>query len=153
MSKSKASLVNFKLTSKKCKWPGCKKHAVIACNPIDKVGPTRIHCLKHYLRMKSGRVGVNWKRDFYREHLKPICALTGVTWHDQYHLVKMMAKKLRKKMTKYELVRRTCQSFDVDHINGNHSDNRVSNLQTLTKIAHKFKTDVCGDAAPAYTRR
>lgn len=103
--------------------------------------------------MKSGRVGINWARDHYREHLKPICSLTGVTWHEQYNLVKMMAKKLRIKMSRYEMIRRACQTFDVDHINGNHSDNRIKNLQTLSKIAHKFKTDVCGDAVPVFARK
>lgn len=147
------NLTNFRFTNKKCKWPGCDNKAIIACNPIEKVGPTRIHCLRHYLRMKSGRVGANWGRDFYREHLKPVCALTGIRWCDQYKMVNLMAERLGKQLSKYEKVRRTCQAFDVDHINGQHSDNDPSNLQTLIKMAHKFKTDVCGDAVPVHARR
>ena len=32
-----------------------------------------------------------------------------------------------------------CQ-FDVDHINGNHSDNSISNLMTLCANCHRLKT-------------
>lgn len=35
-----------------------------------------------------------------------------------------------------------CQ-LDVDHINGDHSDNRIENLQTLCANCHRLKTKLC----------
>lgn len=35
--------------------------------------------------------------------------------------------------------------LDVDHINGDPSDNREENLQTLCKCCHSYKTHIFGD--------
>jgi len=35
--------------------------------------------------------------------------------------------------------------LDVDHINGNHADNRPENLQTLCKCCHAYKTNINED--------
>jgi hypothetical protein len=35
--------------------------------------------------------------------------------------------------------------LDVDHINGNHQDNRPENLQTLCKCCHAYKTNINED--------
>lgn len=40
----------------------------------------------------------------------------------------------------------SCQ-LDVDHINGDHSDNREENLQTLCANCHRLKTFMCKDGA------
>ena len=96
----------------------------------------------------SGRVGPNWERDHYREHLKPQCAMSGRSWFDVKNDVEAGFKYLNKELIKYKIVRRTCQQFDVDHVDGNHHNNHPSNLQTLTKQMHKLKTDECGDANP-----
>jgi len=140
-------LQNFKFKSYNCNWPGCNNKAVESINCPDVLLSKTCHCLKHHLRKRSGRVShINWSRDSYREHLKPVCALTDIRWSDQYKVTKKMAEKMSVLLTRNELIRRTSQAFDVDHIDGNHYNNDPSNLQTLIKYAHKFKTDVCGDS-------
>ena len=37
------------------------------------------------------------------------------------------------------------KSLDVDHIDGDRSNNELKNLQTLCKPCHKVKTKECGD--------
>jgi hypothetical protein len=144
------TLKAFIPTGKQCKWPGCCNEAVKTELPV--VGKT-IHCIKHHMRKHSGRVGPNWERDYYRENLKPACELSGKTWKDEYHETGLIAKALGVDLNKVQLVRRTCQAFDVDHKDGNHYNNDLDNLQTLTKRAHKFKTDVMGDADPMRYKR
>lgn len=126
----------------KCYWEGCDREAVKTTLPVK---GKNIHCIRHQLIKHSGRVGPNYNRDFYRENLKPACELSGVTWCDEFKATKMMSEKLGMSLSKIQLIRRTCQAFDVDHIDGNHYNNDKSNLQTLTKRAHKLKTDIMGD--------
>lgn len=138
-------LKSFIPTGKKCCWPGCNNEAVKTMLPV--AGKT-IHCIKHQLRKHSGRVGPNWLRDHYREHLKPYCEMSQRRWKDVYHDVKGGFNVLGVPHTKVDLIRRTCQQFDVDHRDGNHYNNHQNNLQTLTKQMHKLKTDVMGDSDP-----
>lgn len=135
----------FVPTGNQCNWPGCCNEAVETTLPV--VSKSK-HCIKHHLRKHSGRVGPNWKRDHYREHLKPICEMSEITWGQTYKSVVKAMKKLKPDAERYEVIRRTCQQFDVDHIDGNHYNNSVNNLQTLLKTMHKLKTDVMGDANP-----
>lgn len=141
----------FKPNGKTCNWPGCCNEAVDTTLPV--VSKT-MHCIKHHLRKMSGRVGTGWTRDHYREHLKSVCAISGARWGDVYKSVKLQLEyinikyNLNKTYTRLELVRRTCQQFDVDHDDGNHYNNDPSNLQTLLKTSHKLKTDAVGDANP-----
>ncbi len=144
------TLTAFVPTGKQCKWPGCCNQAVKTALPV--VGKT-IHCIKHQMRKHSGRVGPNWERDHYRENLKPACELSGKTWIAEYHETVSIAKALGVTLDRVQMVRRTCQAFDVDHKDGNHYNNNLDNLQTLTKRAHKFKTDVMGDADPMRYKR
>ena len=138
-------LKRFVKTGKQCKWPGCNNDAVKTKLPV--AGKT-IHCLKHQMRKHSGRVGPNWLRDHYRENLKPYCELSGRLWCDVYRDVEKGFEVLGQRYTRIDLIRRTCQQFDVDHVDGNHYNNCVTNLQTLTKQMHKLKTDIMGDADP-----
>tara|TARA_R110002153_G_C12934815_1_gene456533 strand:- start:45 stop:491 length:447 start_codon:yes stop_codon:yes gene_type:complete len=141
----------FISTGETCRWPECYKEAVKTTLPIN--GKT-IHCIKHQLRKYSGRVDHNnWKRDYYREYLKPQCELSGVTWRDQYKETVLVSKKLGKDLSRHELVRRTCQAFEVDHKDGNHKNNEFNNLQTLTKSTHKLKTDLNGDSNPMKNKK
>ncbi len=144
-----SELKAFKPTGKTCRWPDCNNEAVKV--KFD-VGGKSIHCIKHQLRKHSGRVGCNYDRDHYREHLKSVCALSGHRWIDQYHETKRVLINLGRPFDRIKLVRRTCQAFDVDHIDGMHHNNDPSNLQTLTKWAHKLKTDECGDSDPRKRR-
>ena len=138
-------LQKFVKTGKKCNWPGCNSDAVKTDLPV--ISKSK-HCLKHQLRKHSGRVGPNWKRDAYRENLKSYCELSGRRWCEVYHDVKKGFEVLGQKYSRVDLIRRTCQQFDVDHKDGNHYNNCITNLQTLTKQMHKLKTDVMGDADP-----
>lgn len=141
----------FILTGEPCRWPGCCREAVKTTLSVN--GKT-IHCIKHQLRKYSGRVDHNnWKRDYYREYLKPQCELTGITWQDQYKETVLVSKKLGKNLSRRELVRRTCQAFEVDHKDGDHQNSDPSNLQTLTKSAHKLKTDLTGDSNPMKNKK
>lgn len=135
----------FKPTGKQCNWPGCGNEAVKV--RFDVVAKSK-HCIKHQLRKYSGRVGTNWQRDSYREHLKPVCAMSGHRWVDEYHETKRAFERMGWTYDRRELVARTCQAFDVDHIDGHHHNNDPINLQTLTKRMHKLKTDKCGDSDP-----
>jgi hypothetical protein len=40
--------------------------------------------------------------------------------------------------------------LDLDHINGDHHDNRLKNFQTLCKCCHAHKTKMSGDASTPY---
>lgn len=140
----------FKPTGKQCNWPGC-------CNPAVKVTfdvPSKSkHCIKHQLHKLSGRVGPNWKRDSYREHMKSVCSISGFTWKQAYQEVENMCHYFNLTPARYTKVRRACQMFQVDHIDGNHANNHPNNLQTVTPTAHKFKTDMFGDADGWKNRR
>ena len=151
-------LQKFVKTGKQCGWTDkdgnhlCDRDAVKTKLNVE--GKTML-CLRHQLIMLSGRVGPNRKRDHYRENLKPYCEMSGRTWASMYHEVKaginFLAEKFPEKnidTSRRNVIRRTCQQFDVDHKDGNHYNNNVSNLQTLTKSMHKLKTDVMGDADP-----
>ena len=64
-----------------------------------------------------------FERKPYRQHMADVCAFCGFKPVD------------------------ICQ-LSVDHINGNHDDNRPSNLQTLCLNCHSLKTKVSGDYIP-----
>lgn len=138
------TLKAFKPTGKQCNWPGCNNVAVEVNFPIE--AKTK-HCIKHQLYKLSGRVSdKNWGRDHYREHMQARCAINGTTWSQAYKEVQYMDQQLGSNLPRRELIRRTSQQFQVDHIDGDHSNNNPENLQTLTHRAHKFKTDVMGDS-------
>jgi len=40
--------------------------------------------------------------------------------------------------------------LDLDHISGNHHNNRINNLQTLCKCCHSAKTKLFGDGSNQY---
>ena len=40
--------------------------------------------------------------------------------------------------------------LDLDHIDGDHHNNKVSNFQTLCKCCHAFKTKMYGDGAKMF---
>jgi 5-methylcytosine-specific restriction endonuclease McrA len=40
--------------------------------------------------------------------------------------------------------------LDLDHISGNHHNNRINNLQTLCKCCHSAKTKMFGDGSNQY---
>lgn len=137
-------LKSFRPTSRKCKWPGCCNDAVIVDFELE---GKRSHCIKHQLYKLSGRVShKNWARDHYREHMKSVCAITETRWSEAYYKVQHMAKALGLTLSRREAIRRASQQFQVDHRDGNHSNNNPANLQTLTHQAHKFKTDIMGDS-------
>lgn len=138
------ALQAFRPAGYKCNWPGCCNEAVIVS---FKIKNKQTHCLKHQLYKLSGRVGhANWARDHYREHMKSVCAITDTRWSDAYQEVQRMAARMGVTLSRRELIRRACQQFQVDHIDGDHDNNDPNNLQTLTHRAHKFKTDVMGDS-------
>lgn len=138
------TLKAFIPTGKQCKWPGCCNRAVKVKMPVE--GKT-IHCIKHQLMKLSGRVShKNWKRDHYRQYMKPYCVYTDTTWVKAYKDVRRMGMMMGVTLERREYIRRACQQFQVDHIDGNHNNNDPNNLQTLTHRAHKFKTDVMGDS-------
>lgn len=132
-------------TGKQCKWPGCCRDAVKTTLPV--VG-NRSHCIRHHLIKHSGRVGPNWKRDHYREHMKGVTANGRVRWIDVYKEVVDTANDWGYQLSKVEAVRRTSQSFDVDHDDGNHYNNDPSNLKTLTPFQHRLKSRLAGDHNP-----
>ena len=126
-----------------CFWPGCDNKVVRHSHQIKY---KNCHCLKHTLYKLSGRVSPgNWRRDHYREHLKARCALTGKTWFDAYRDVKEISQRAGYNLSRKMLVVLATRQFQVDHIDGNHYNNDVSNLQTLTASAHKIKSELNGD--------
>jgi 5-methylcytosine-specific restriction endonuclease McrA len=48
------------------------------------------------------------------------------------------------------LAEHPCQ-MDIDHIDGNHDNNDVTNLQTLCANCHRLKTIMCRDHVPVIT--
>jgi hypothetical protein len=129
-----------------CNWPGCDNTVVRHSHQITS---KNCHCLKHTLYKLSGRVSSrNWRRDYYREHLKAKCALSGKTWTDAYQEVKEISHRAGYNLSRKELIVLATRQFQVDHIDGNHYNNDVSNLQTLTAAAHKLKSELNGDYNP-----
>lgn len=72
--------------------------------------------------------------------------------HRQFKPCKIITYKLRSSIKKYGdytkedhcqacgfIAEQSCQ-LDVDHINGDHTDNSVCNLQTLCSNCHRLKT-------------
>ena len=126
-----------------CSWPNCEQKVVRHRLQLEY---KNCHCLKHTLHKLSGRVSdKNWKRDYYREHLKAKCALSGKTWGEAYHEVKEIAARAGYCLSRRRLVVLATRQFQVDHIDGMHYNNDVSNLQTLTAAAHKIKSELNGD--------
>lgn len=140
----------FKPNGKNCNWPGCSRKAVNTTLPVK--GNT-IHCIRHNLIKHSGRVGPSWRRDHYREHLKGITDKCGIRWIDVYQEVIYTAKEYGYTLSKVEAVRRTSQSFDVDHHDGNHRNNHPSNLKTLTTFQHRLKSRLAGDHNPMRNKK
>lgn len=126
-----------------CNWPGCNNN-VVRHNLQMKY--KNCHCLKHTLHKLSGRVSDrNCKRDFYREHMKSKCALSGKTWGEAYKEVIKIAAKMGVQLTRRQAIVQTSRQFQVDHIDGNHYNNDPLNLQTVTPAAHKIKSELNGD--------
>lgn len=140
----------FKPTGEICKFRGCCAPAVKTKLPI---GGKTILCLRHQLYLMSGRVGQNWDRDRYREHMKSYCELRGWTWADEFRLVKKQVERATIVATKLQIIRWTSQMFDVDHIDGNHNNNNPSNLQTLYCPAHRLKSRYNGDHNPTRNKK
>ena len=135
----------------KCNWPGCDRDAGVCTLTIKgkRMCNSTTHCLRHSLIKYSGRVDhQNWFRDRHREYLTGVCAIDGVTFKEEYQKTKKRCFKLGLKLSKHEMIRRTMQTFEGDHKDGNPDNNSKENIQTLTKAAHKFKTDVSGDSNP-----
>lgn len=135
----------FLPTNKICQVESCCKPAVKTKLPVN--GKT-LQCISHQLYQMSGRVGPNWKRDCYRQHMKSYCELRDWHWSDEYKLVKKQVAKAGIKATRRQLIRWTTQMFDVDHIDGNHKNNHPSNLQTLYAPTHRLKSRYSGDHNP-----
>ncbi len=140
-------LVNFTPTGKRCKWKGCKRQAVRT--KMDVKGKT-VHCLRHQMMKQSGRVGANYVRDSYREHMKSECNMDKTaTWYATYKKMVVVFKECGWELNKVDLVRMTSKQFEVDHISGNSNNNRRNNLQTLSVGMHKVKSMQNGDLNPA----
>lgn len=143
----------------RCNWPGCKNHvkpfdSFFSKNPLAYTK----HCFKHNYQKISGRVSDrNYKRDFYRENMKGVCELSKFTFKEAYEQAKEVLKntldyKFEKNKTmavrikeKREAIKLAMRSFDVDHIDGNHYNNDISNLQTLSKLGHHWKSMLFND--------
>ena len=153
-------LKRFKeLPNKCCAFKDCTNHVVV---PIRRMAFSRTNtsgveiplsgknsmCFKHLMMLASCRVGANYLRDHYRQHLTSVCALSEVTFFQKYKETARVLNNLGVTATRTHKVRLTMKMFEVDHINGKHYDNSVENLQTLTIDAHKTKGMVMGDFNP-----
>lgn len=136
-------LKSFVTTGKQCNWPGCNRSAVKTTLPVK---AKTCHCIRHHLIKHSGRVGPNWRRDHYREHLQSVTENGAVRWIDVYREICNQLKEYN--LSKVQRVRLTSQSFDVDHHDGNHQNNHPSNLKTLTVMQHRWKSRIAGDHNP-----
>lgn len=74
--------------------------------------------LKRLKRFQRDNRKTRIKRGGYRSHKKDYCEKCGFS-------------------SKYEV------QFDVDHIDGNHNNNEITNLQTLCSNCHRLKTFLC----------
>tara|TARA_S200002703_G_C3730282_1_gene224472 strand:- start:98 stop:826 length:729 start_codon:yes stop_codon:yes gene_type:complete len=149
-------------SGKKCVIPGCKNK----CNWIRNVpygdklsSPNKFLSICSYHRYKiiSGRIGTNIHRDFYRFNMKGKCEISGFAFKDAYKLSKTTLQNIEGYMfenepdkktrilQKREAVKMAMKMFEVDHIDGNHCNNSLDNLQTLTKHAHVIKSSRSGD--------
>ena len=144
-----------------CNWPGCENQTQSIFKSFsDAPVSVTVHCAKHNTMKMSGRVGPNWKRDFYREYMTDSCQLSGKKFKEilkeskstlaavcgfKFEKEKSMIERIRQKRIAIKFAMR---AFDVDHIDGDHFNNEPENLQTLTKIAHHWKSQLFGDYCP-----
>jgi len=111
------------MSERKCEVPGCNKLGRDRRVRKDGTVYRRPYCSKHH-GIKYGVNGWNYKihRKDYCENVDGrlgfVCTTTIVD---------------------YEL------QLDADHVNGNPSDNRAENIQTLCKCCHAIKTYVSED--------
>lgn len=144
------TLKAFKSLNKQCAFVGCTKHAVKTKLPVK--GKWSM-CLRHQLNILSGRVGPNHKRDHYRQYLKGYCEISKKTWGQLYPDTLELLGLIGAATDRLTVVRANTRRFQVDHKDGNHSNNDPDNLQTVRSEVHKMKSDLMGDADPTRNKK
>ena len=114
-------------TAPRCSEMGCH-------NPADNAGNGRWHirCSKHHRALYQNKNGYN----DYKGHKKEYCEnLDG---------------RLSFKCTTTILIP---DQLEVDHIDGDKSNDNPLNFQTLCSCCHRYKTKINGDRGPLEKRR
>jgi hypothetical protein len=111
------------------------------------------------------KLKLTYRSQFMSEHIIPLCAQCGTNQSEKaYSLARTPHLPHYKRIctscrrNPYAVHKKdSCErcgfvpewrgQLDVDHIDGNHDNNELDNLQTLCANCHRFKTHLCKDRA------
>lgn len=112
----------------------CKELKLLTEYPLDKRKEGRrkaacTYCYNEYHRIKSN--------EYFKRNKEARREYARRTWNSKGY------RKYKKSYCEHcsFIAIHSCQ-LDVDHIDGNHSNNDISNLQTLCSNCHRLKTFV-----------
>lgn len=117
---------------------------------VDHVRPICKKCNRNLAARQSTRFGLKADKTPYYHSICGACRRKTIPQKDDYHL-----RGYRKAAFRHAGPDPKCSycgfeplhigQLDVDHINGNHNDHRLENLQILCSNCHRLKTILAAD--------
>lgn len=134
-----------------CAVHGCSKP--LFSSLITKGREQRV-CKRHFYSMKSGRVGINWKRDIHNFHRKGSCEMCHKTAFQFGLEIQQYQCPTDRSTRTRDIIKLGMTVLQGDHIEGREIDNanHPENIQTLCANCHRVKTIANKDYMPVMYR-